>query len=398
MFLSNHILNKTYQYLLIALAFLMPLTVFGANLVIVSIVLIWLFSGNYKNKIYSIASQKLMIASITFFVFHVVGLIWTDDLGWGLHIIHKMWYFFLLWPVLNNIVEKNYIKYYIFSFLLAISLTELISYLIWFELIPPFYKASIYNPTPFMSHISYNPILAFSIYLVGYKLLFDSNLLKSRIFIYSFFLLSMSFNMFITGGRAGQVMFFAVLVIIIFQFFNREKFKAILVTLFVVPGIFIAAYSSSPIFNDRVNMAFENVIHYSDNKNTSVGQRITFLINSSEIIKDNPFLGVGTGDFPKEYKKINEINTPNMPNSTNPHNMYLLVAGQLGIVGLIIFLSIFYYQFKYSILSTNHLSKNVGIALPILFLIIMLSDSYLLGHFTTLMYVFFSAFLYKDFD
>lgn len=398
MFLSNHILNKTYQYLLIALAFLMPLTVFGANLVIVSIVLIWLFSGNYKNKLYEIASQRLMIASITFFVFHIVGLIWTDDLSWGLHIVHKMWYFFLLLPVLNNIVEKNYIKYYIFSFLFAISLTELISYLVWFELIPPFYKATVYNPTPFMSHISYNPILAFSIYLVGYKLFFDSNLVKSRKFLYSFFLISMTLNMFITGGRAGQVMFFAVIVIIIFQFFNSEKLKAFLVTLFLVPGVFFAAYSISPIFNDRVNMAFENVIHYSDNKNTSVGQRITFLINSSEIIKDNPILGVGTGDFPKEYKKINEINTPNMPNSTNPHNMYILVASQLGIVGLIIFFSIFYYQFKYSIFSTNHLSKNVGIALPTLFLIIMFSDSYLLGHFTTLMYVFFSAFLYKDFD
>ena len=43
-------LEKTYQYLLIALAFLMPLTVSLANLVIVIIVLLWLCSGNYKSK------------------------------------------------------------------------------------------------------------------------------------------------------------------------------------------------------------------------------------------------------------------------------------------------------------------------------------------------------------
>lgn len=398
MAISNQILEKTYQYLLIILAFLMPLTVFGANLIIVSIVLIWLFSGDYKNKFYSIVSQKLLVASIFFFIIHVVGLIWTEDLKWGFHIVHKMWYFLLLLPVLNNIVQQAHIKYYIFSFLLAISLTELISYLIWFELIPPFYKASIYNPTPFMSHISYNPILAFSIYIVGYKLLFDKNSSKFTKSLYSFFLFSMSINMFITGGRAGQVMFFAVLVIIIFQFFNRQKLKAILLTLIIIPAVFYLAYSSSAIFSDRVNSAIENVINYSENKNTSVGQRITFLINSIEIIRENPILGVGTGDFPEEYKKINEINSPDLPNSTNPHNMYILVTSQLGVLGLISFLSIFYYQFKYSILSSNHFDKNAGVALPALFLIIMLSDSYLLGHFTTLMYIFFSAFLYKDFD
>ena len=46
-------LDKTYQYLLIILAFLMPLTVAGANFVVVLIVLLWFFSGNYKFKVLS---------------------------------------------------------------------------------------------------------------------------------------------------------------------------------------------------------------------------------------------------------------------------------------------------------------------------------------------------------
>ena len=48
--LGNFNLDKTYQYLLIALAFLLPLTVFGGNLIIALIVLFWLFSGDYKVK------------------------------------------------------------------------------------------------------------------------------------------------------------------------------------------------------------------------------------------------------------------------------------------------------------------------------------------------------------
>ena len=47
---ENLNLDKTFQFLLIILAFLMPLTVFGGNLIIVIICVLWLFSGNYKSK------------------------------------------------------------------------------------------------------------------------------------------------------------------------------------------------------------------------------------------------------------------------------------------------------------------------------------------------------------
>ena len=138
--------------------------------------------------------------------------------------------------------------------------------------------------------------------------------------------------------------------------------------------------------------------NYSENKWSSIGYRMTFATYSLEIIQNNPLIGVGTGDFPQEYKKINMVKTPHMNNATNPHNMYLLVTTQLGFVGLISLLSIFYFQFKAAFHSNNVLSRDVGFALPIMFLVIMFSDSYLLGHFTTLMYIFFGSFLYKDFE
>ena len=57
--------------------------------------------------------------------------------------------------------------------LVAIAITEVISYLIWFEIIEPFKSAIVSNPTPFMSHISYNPILAFAIYIVAHEIFFN---------------------------------------------------------------------------------------------------------------------------------------------------------------------------------------------------------------------------------
>ena len=405
-------LSKTYQYLLVALAFLMPLTVSGANTIVVIICFLWLLSGNYKYKLDQILKNKIMIASIVFYCIHIFGMLWTDDLAWGLHILHKMWYFILFFPILFNIVNSNYIKYYLRAFLLAIFLTEILSYLVWFEIIDPFKNATVGNPTPFMSHISYNPILAVSIYLVAHQLLFKRYESKLGIFFNSFFLVSMTINMFITGGRAGQVMFFVLMTILIFQFFRRNFLKALIVLLISMPAIFFTAYSSSNIFHDRALGAYQQVVNlqsWIDHQATfrggdqrynynSVGERIIFSLNSWKVFKESPIFGVGTGDFPNEYMRINEQYTPNLKTAVNPHNMYALISVQLGLVGLISMLSIFYYQIKASFNEKNILYRDFGLALPLSFLVIMLSDSYILGHFTTLMFVFFSAFLYQKFE
>ena len=391
-------LDKTYQLLLIILAFLMPLTVFGGNLIIVIICTLWLFSGNYKTKYYQIINNKLMLASILFFCFHVLGLIWTEDLSWGLHIVHKMCYFLLLLPILFTIVKKENIRLYVYAFLIAIIFTEISSYLVWFEIVEPFKNATVINPTPFMSHISYNPILAFAIYIVLHQIFFNKKLSTFILSIYSFFAFSMIINMFITGGRTGQVAFFLLLAILIFQVLDRQRIKALLAIFIVIPLIFAGAYQSTTLFKNRVDMAISESFSYADYSNTSLGLRINFTINSWEVIKDNPIIGVGTGDFPNEYRRINQINTPNLQNTTNPHNMYILILMQLGIFGLASMFAIFYYQIKLSYSSSNKFIRDVGFALPLMFLVLMLGDSYLLGHYTTLMFVFFSSFLYKDFE
>lgn len=169
-----------------------------------------------------------------------------------------------------------------------------------------------------------------------------------------------------------------------------------------MPSIFLIAYQSSELFSERIDLAVEEVYSISQGEqvkeNNSVGQRIIFAINSWQIIKKNPIFGAGTGDFPSEYFKVNKINTPGLKTTTNPHNMYSLVLVQLGIIGLLSMLSIFYYQFRLSLKSPDKFIRDVGFTLPTMFLVLMLSDSYLLGHYTTLMYIFFSAFLYKEFE
>ena len=50
-----------------------------------------------------------------------------------------------------------------------------------------------------------------------------------------------------------------------------------------------------------------NFTQMEEYSGSSVGHRLTFAKNSWELIKNNPILGVGTGDFPDEYKKIQNL-------------------------------------------------------------------------------------------
>jgi len=389
-------INDVNAYLLIAFAFALPLTVAGANIIDAFIVLLWLARGTFKEDWNEVKNNKVVLAVLGFYLLHIVGLLWTEDMQWGLHILKKETKFLMI-PIFMLFVRREHIKYYIYAFLLAMTISEVLSYGIWFEIIPAFKNATVDNPTVFMSHISYNPFLAFSIYLISAVLLFSKDIDNKKKIIYGFFILTMTINMFITGGRAGQVMYFTTLIILFFQFYWNQKIKAFFLTIIIIPSIFLISYSNSELFKIRVDSAISDIKHYDVNANTSVGLRLTFSINSWEIIRKNPFIGVGTGDFINEYKKINEINSPHLPNPSQPHNMYTLDLVQFGILGLLSLLSILYFQIKHALKNDDFIYKYVGMALPLLFSVVMFSDSYLLGHYTGMLFIFFSSFLYKEY-
>ena len=389
-------IDRIFQYFFIGSIFLLPLTVLGNNIFMWATAIIWMCSGDYLNKLRNIKANKLALVSAGFFCVHLLGLIWTEDIIWGLIMTKKMLPFFFILPIFLTISKKENIKYYLYVFLIAIAISELFSYLIWFEIIEPFGSATLMNPTPIMGHISYNPFLAFAIYLVLHQLFFEKNLSRLLRTVLTFFVLTMIINMFITAGRAGQVMFFASLAVLLFQYFRNSQLKATIVSITLLSLVIILGYNSSPLFKNRIQQISYDLAKFTTNPNTSIGHRIVFTKNTLEMIKDNPLIGVGTGDFPTEYIKINLVNSPAVKSTVQPHNMYLYVQAQLGIIGLVSLLWIFFTQVKIALASNNLFNHNVGVALPVLFLLIMLSDNYLLGHFTSNLFILFSSFIYSN--
>ena len=393
-------IDNINSYLLMLTAFFLPLTVFGGNFFAVLIFLLWIVKADFKSDFHRLKNNKLIIAVFLYLLVHVIALLWTADIESGLWTLKKQLKFLFI-PIFMLFVKREHVKYYILAFLASMSLSEIWSYGIFFELLPLYGGATLIDPIPLMSHITYNPFLAIAIYFLSYYVLFDHSISKLKKFIYGFFIITMSINMFITGGRAGQVMYFAMLVVLIFQYFPKNAFKASLISLLVLVITSSTFYLNSKIFSDRVDSAVTELSDYKNHTHSSTGMRISSAINSWSIIKENPIIGVGTGDYKNEFIKASIQNKLKLEDKLvihNPHNMYVLILVQFGLLGLVAMLYMFYSQIKIAANSNEEFVRKIGIALPLLYLLIMLSDSYLMVHMTGLLFIFISSFVYKDYE
>jgi len=378
--------------LLILFAFSFPLSTSAGSVTAMLVILAWILSGNFRQKCSEIGKNPVAIAVLCYIALNAAGLLWTDDMHWGIKILKKQWKL-LLFPIFLTTVRKEHIHYYLYGFIAAIFLIACKAYLVWlgFITLPP---GSVFT-TEGTSHVIYNPMLALAIYILLQKLIFLKNS-KPVTCLLSFLVFFFSCNMFITVGRTGQIAFFVLLIVLLFQAFYKTSKKKLLVGLLLLPLLITAIFQFSPTFRSRINVALTEIQEMKTQAFTSVGCRVWFVQNSCKLLEGNRIIGIGTGDFPREYAKINEIYSPRMPVTNNPHNQYLLTTTLFGFVGLSLLLGIFASQIIYARKQQDELS-HLRLAFPIFFLLIMLAESYLLVHATGLLFSLFSALLYKDF-
>jgi len=394
----NMKIEDIYSNLIVFFGFIFPFSVAVGNIVAALITLLWIFRGNHKENWASLKGNRFVVATLCFVALHFAGMLWTTDIESGIRTLQKESVLLLI-PVFMLFIQKKHLHRYIFAFLISISCMVIVSFAIYYGIIPPLSGAKQSDPTPFMSHISYNPFLTIAIYLLLFFILFDNTQSKRNKFVYLLVTVIFSINMFITKGRAGQAMFFVMIFITTVQYFNKQRTKGLLAAAILIPLILSIAYSTSDNFRNRINAIVSDVQKYQDNnKKTSTGLRFVFADNSFEIIRNNPVFGVGTGDFAHEYETINKKNTPGLRPTENPHNMYVLTTVQLGMIGLVSLFSLLFFQIQLATSSKIDFQKKFGLTLPILFGIIMLSDSYLRGQFTTMLYVYLSSFTYKVYE
>ena len=235
----------------------------------------------------------------------------------------------------------------------------------------------------FLDHFDHSVFLAFSSLIMICKFI-ESNNLKYRAFyllVISLFLISL----FLSHGRIGQYVFLISLCLVLMvTLFRSPKYLVAILSLIIISLTQIDLSEST--FSKRLNLgiqesiAFVNLIKYSSTNtsditvtDTAIGDRLTYVLNYTQILKNNFF--------------------PNVP-ARPPHNNYLFILCEIGLIGLLFWLNMF-IQLFISIYKKSESFKLdlIKYLLPITFIIICLTDEYLVRHNPTLFFCFFTALL-----
>lgn len=173
---------------------------------------------------------------------------------------------------------------------------------------------------------------------------------KKGLLILSLFLASLL--IFLTASRASYISLFVeiVLFIIVFLKINNQKKPNYINYISIVLPLLIAFFTANIIFeksnnNDRYKSVTNRILQISASKekDASKNARLTYWGNAIEIIKKNPVLGIGLGNWKIESMPYEKTQTNDLQISAHPHNDFLEIAAETGVLNSIIYLFIFIF-------------------------------------------------------
>lgn len=343
-------------YSLIASCFFIPFSssLMGATTILALIC--WIASGKIKELPHLLLTHKLALLSTSLFLLLIVGVFYspaeTGDALSSLKKYRELILFVMALSFLNTRKSKAKLAEQLFVagciFLLSIS------YSMYFGLIPTekFGYSTVYHIT----HSFFMAILAF------WALQNAIASPKYRIF-WCFIFFSTCLNLFyIAPGRTGMFVLVALTILTISQHLSLKKS---LIGMLVCGAAIGVTLISSENFSTRLNQAVVEIENYQPGSSrTSLGMRFDWWHNSITLIKEKPFLGHGTGSFELEQKRL--IKGTKTMKSDNPHNEYLFLGVQVGLVGVVLYLTLLGGLFMASFKKkkpSNYLLQGVVIAM-----------------------------------
>ncbi len=460
-------ISNIYFGILVVLIISIPFSHFGISVSEFSLLALWVFTLNFKEKFRTLFNNKSALFFISIFLLYLVGLIWTTDMKWGLHSV-KIKLPLILFPFVLLSIPK-------FS-------KKQIEILMCFLVATIFAKTLetsavlLFTNNPFddirrlssISHIRFSIFIVFSIYILIYYSFIDRKvkILSSKEIISKILIIWLFLFLFVIQSITGIIIFVTIAYILLFYLAIKKK-KKVIIGLTVLLPVSILVYffisinnfydvesynfdnfdkttiNNNLYWHDTTNFEIENgnyvwiyisqdemkqswnkmskikydkldnvghqikftLIRYLTSKGYkkdslgitkltkqdvlniengianykfynkynfnnriykiiwqfdiylkggnpsghSVTQRFEFLKNAFHIIKNNPILGVGTGDiknaFSNQYEKDNSVLHPDFRKNT--HNQYVSFAVTFGIAGsLWISFAIFFPFFK----------------------------------------------------
>jgi O-antigen ligase len=326
--------NKLLFWSLCGMFFCLPLATAPAAITGGLSLIVWIFSGKVYRDRRQWLNQSWFIPVLLFILFHFIGLLWTKDMGTGIYYTRRTYYWLYAGAIASLAFDKNTMKYLINCFLAGLSITAIISILQFLHLYP--LKGDM--PTAYIGHITHTLFLVFGILVVSFYFSKTSNT-KTKTFLLLLMILYI-IAMLVGWGRAGYLAFVILSPWIGYNLLGQKhKWGITAISLACVCILFL-----SPTVRSRTALMIHDIRSYENSDpNTSIGWRIFMWNGAVKIFLENPWTGTGTGGYQTAMRKYE---TPQISSKFNdlkdPHNIFLYMAINFGILGLIVMIWLFY--------------------------------------------------------
>jgi O-antigen ligase len=368
----------------IALGFSIPISVAVDNVLLGLVLLFWLASAGYPRKLSIIRQNRVALAALALFALLVIGLAYGTRLpGDGLTYLNKYsdLAFVPIFATLFALARTRRLAW--MALAASLALTLVLSWLAWGGLLTGDWMTGLPGDnTPFKRYLTQSILLAFGACLFSYL----CTTAQSRAARYAWFalaVLAIVNVLLVLKGRTGQVI---LAVLAVHAVYARWRLRGAVVMLLAVIAVATGLALSHTTSGDRIVMGLRELQQWqpSEANTTAVGERLEFYHNSLEIAERRPWFGTGTGSFPKVY--ADQVAGTSMVRTVNPHDEYIHLTVQLGVVGLVFLLYLFYCEWRTAAKLATSQERDLARALVITFVVGCLFNSLLLDHVEGLLF------------
>lgn len=341
-------------------------------------IILFIFLLNPKVGTYLKNSLKnsFVQAGLLYLAVILIWFIGTHDLSFAITQL-KINKFYLLPILFFAFIRVEYFKYYVLAFILGAIVNFVWTYLMFFNIIDNHYSNLIINQS------EHAFLIFLTIISLFYRLVKYEDKLVYKILII-FIILLLSSNVFLL--KKTQIVSYVIVLFVAFIYLYRKDIVKILILSLTFLSIFLIGINFLfPTVKYQLLHELDGVqkaIQKQDFTN-SMSARLGVAYYSLQVIEDSPIFGYGTGDHAYEVKKaINNSELKNIDSKSYDiligtlitgkhvtlHNTFLQVLVQYGIIGLLIFLNIFYQILKFTRGETNIYSLLIVSSVTIAFL------------------------------
>ena len=363
----------------IALGFSIPISVALDNILLGLLLASWLASGNFQGKLAAIKAHPVALAALMLFGLLTLGLAYgISKPGDGLRYWGK--YLDLLFvPVFIAVfrekqTQADALKAMGGALIASLVVSWLAHWGLLYQnpLVPPNDAAF---PVGFKYSITHSVLIGMGAFACA--LLARRTASRSlQVGLIGLALIATCNVLFIVYSRTGYLILAALM---LYFFVAQFRWRGLAAAAVLGAVLFGAGYYGSDMFGQRVNGAVAEMHDWQPDQpsTTSVGMRMEFYRSSLGIIREHPLFGAGTGSFPAAYAAT--VAGKQMEKTVNPHNEYLLIAIQIGLVGLACLVYLFHTEWRLAA-RLEPLYRDLARGLVLVFAIGCLFNSLLLDH------------------